>query len=76
MAATPARAKHTEAALINQPLTETTFTKAAARITQDFTPLSDFRATAAYRSQTAAGLVRRLGAQLIAPETPVEVFAL
>jgi xanthine dehydrogenase small subunit len=76
MAATPARAKRAEAALINQPLSPATFAKAAEKLSQDFTPLSDFRATAAYRSRVAAGLIRRLGAQLIDPETPVEIFAL
>jgi xanthine dehydrogenase small subunit len=76
MAATPARAKHAEAALINQTLTDATFAKAAEKIAEDFKPLSDFRATAAYRSQTAAGLLLRLGAQLIQPEIPVEIFAL
>jgi len=76
MAATPARAKSVEAALINQKLTDATFTQAAKKISEDFTPLSDFRATAAYRSQVAAGVVRRLGAQLIKPETKVEIFAL
>jgi xanthine dehydrogenase small subunit len=76
MAATPARAKHAEAALINQPLSPGTFAKAAEKIGDDFTPLSDFRATAGYRSQTAAGLIRRLGAQLMDPETQVEIFAL
>lgn len=76
MAATPARAKHAEAALINQPLTAATFSQAAAKIGEDFKPLSDFRASAAYRSSVAAGLLHRLGAQLMHPKMPVEIFAL
>lgn len=76
MAATPARAKHAEAALINQPLIATTFSQAAEKIREDFKPLSDFRASATYRSRVTVGLLHRLGAQLMQPEAKVEIFAL
>jgi xanthine dehydrogenase small subunit len=76
MAATPKRAPAVEAALRGQPLSETSFDRAAAAIAQDFSPLSDFRATAAYRAQAAAGLIARLGAQLLQPVTVTDIWAL
>ncbi|MDD3329191.1 MAG: xanthine dehydrogenase molybdopterin binding subunit [Zoogloea sp.] len=60
MAATPARARATEAALVGQPRDETTLEAASAALATDFTPLTDLRASAAYRRQAAAGLLRRL----------------
>ena len=60
MAATPARARATEAALIGQPWNETTVEAAIAALATDFTPLDDLRASAAYRHQAAAGLLHRL----------------
>ena len=59
MAATPKRATHAEAALIGKPFTEATLLRAAASLPQDFTPLSDMRASAAYRMQTAQNLFTR-----------------
>jgi xanthine dehydrogenase small subunit len=76
MAATPARAEAVEAALLGQPLTETSFAEAASALARDFSPLSDFRATAAYRTQAAAGLIARLGAQLLQPATFADIWAL
>jgi xanthine dehydrogenase small subunit len=62
MAATPLRATKIEAALIGRPVEAATFAKAAA--VNAFTPISDVRASADYRSQAASGLVRRLGADM------------
>ncbi|WP_417818597.1 xanthine dehydrogenase small subunit [Tritonibacter scottomollicae] len=59
MAATPKRAALAEAALIGQPFTAATFDAAAKALTQDFTPLSDWRASADYRTTVAANLLRR-----------------
>ena len=59
MAATPKRAAHAEAALVGQPFTAATFDTAAKALTQDFTPLSDWRASADYRITVAANLLRR-----------------
>ncbi|MCK6388188.1 MAG: xanthine dehydrogenase molybdopterin binding subunit, partial [Zoogloea sp.] len=60
MAATPARARATEAALAGQPWSEATLEAASAALATDFTPLTDLRASAAYRRQASAGLLRRL----------------
>ena len=60
MAATPARARATEAALVDQAWAETTLEAASAALATDFTPLTDLRASATYRRQAAAGLLRRL----------------
>ena len=59
MAATARRAAQAEAALVGQPWTEATLRAAQAALAQDFTPLSDMRATAAYRQRVAANLLER-----------------
>jgi xanthine dehydrogenase small subunit len=59
MAGTPKRAATVEAALIGKPMTPETADAAAALMAQDFTPLSDMRASAAYRLQTAQNMLRR-----------------
>ncbi|MDX2010352.1 MAG: xanthine dehydrogenase small subunit [Myxococcaceae bacterium] len=58
MAATPKRASHAEAALLGNPWTEATVENAANALAQDFTPLSDHRGSAPYRSLVAANLLR------------------
>ncbi|MFG6532034.1 MULTISPECIES: xanthine dehydrogenase small subunit [unclassified Sulfitobacter] len=59
MAATPKRAAAAEAALIGQTWSEDTIRKAMEAMTQDFTPLSDMRASAAYRMQAAQNMLLR-----------------
>jgi xanthine dehydrogenase small subunit len=59
MAAIPQRASHTEAALAGKPWTETTLRAARAALATDYTPLTDMRATAAYRMQVAQNLLAR-----------------
>ncbi len=59
MAATPKRASGAEAALVGQPWGEAAVAAAEAAIADDFTPLTDWRASAAYRSKVAANLLRR-----------------
>ena len=59
MAATPLRAKAVEAALIGQPWTEDTIATAQAAFTQDYTPLSDQRGSAAYRMILVQNLLKR-----------------
>lgn len=56
MAATPARALQTEAALMGQPWTEDAV-RAAQVLAHEFTPLSDHRGSAWYRSQLALNLL-------------------
>jgi xanthine dehydrogenase small subunit len=60
MAAIVKRAAQTEAALLGQPWTEATLARAQAALAQDFQPLSDLRASAAYRLKVSANLLRRL----------------
>jgi xanthine dehydrogenase small subunit len=76
MAATPARATSVENALLGQTLSQSLFTKTTAVLSQDFSPLSDFRATAEYRQQAAAGLITRLGAQLLQPAQATDIWVL
>ncbi|MBL8319350.1 MAG: xanthine dehydrogenase small subunit [Burkholderiaceae bacterium] len=59
MAATVRRAAQAEAALRDQPWTEATVESAAAALANDFTPLTDLRAGAAYRARVAGNLLRR-----------------
>ena len=57
--ATPVRARQTETILLNQPWTQATVTQAMATLRQEFTPLSDLRASAAYRVQVLGNLLQR-----------------
>ncbi len=59
MAATPKRAARAEAALTGQPFTEASFRNAMAALPEDFTPLSDMRASADYRMRAAQNLLLR-----------------
>ena len=59
MAATVKRAAAVEAAMNGAAWTETLAETAAAALAQDFQPLSDMRASAAYRLQVAQNLIRR-----------------
>ena len=59
MAATPQRAASTEAALNGRTWDETTVRQAMAALAQDYAPLSDMRASAAYRLRTAQNLLYR-----------------
>ena len=59
MAATSARAFNAEAALTGQPWNDDSVTAAIAALASDFKPLSDVRASAAYRQQIAGNLLRR-----------------
>ena len=55
----PKRADAVDAALTGQPWTEATVTAALSAFAQDFTPLLDMRASAAYRLATAQAMLRR-----------------
>ena len=64
MAGVPKRAAAVEAALIGRPLTLDTARALKPLFAQDFTPLSDMRASAAYRLETAANMLLRYAADL------------
>jgi len=57
MAATPKRAAHAEAALTGAPFTEASFRRAMAALADDYQPISDLRASAAYRLKVAQNLL-------------------
>ncbi len=59
MAATPKRAAAAEAALVGQPWSEAVLVAAAAKLPEDFQPLTDMRATSDYRMKVAQNLFRR-----------------
>ena len=59
MAGIPKRATHAEAALVGQPWTEDSVRAAMAAYAADFTPLTDMRASAEYRLETAANMLLR-----------------
>ena len=59
MAATVRRAATAEAAITGQPWTQATVQLAQAALAQDFKPLTDLRASAAYRLQVAQNLLQR-----------------
>ena len=77
MAATVARAQHAEAALVGARWDEPALCAAQQALARDFTPLTDLRASAAYRTQVAQNLLRRFwletrsGAPLAAAATSV-----
>ncbi len=59
MAAVPQRAKHCEAALRDQPWNEATVEAAIKALVEDYQPLTDMRASAAYRRCVAGNLLKR-----------------
>jgi xanthine dehydrogenase small subunit len=70
MAAIPARALHAEAAVIGMRWSEAAFDKAAEALSADFKPLTDARATAGYRLETAGNMLRRFYIQNGATTAP------
>ncbi|BEP95775.1 FAD binding domain-containing protein [Acidovorax sp. A79] len=59
VAATPARARQTEAALTGQPWNADTIARAAQALQGEFNPISDMRASGAYRRTVLASLLQR-----------------
>jgi xanthine dehydrogenase small subunit len=60
MAGTPKRAKACEAALIGRPWTEATIEAAMTALDTDYAPMSDMRASAAYRALAARNMLRKV----------------
>ncbi len=71
MAAIPKRAKHVETALIGKAWTADTIRQAQSAFDADFSPLSDMRASALYRLETARALLARYAADLSGDHIPV-----
>jgi len=59
MAAIVKRAAKAEAALVGKPWNEAQVAAAKAALAEDFKPLTDMRASAAYRLQVAQNLLHR-----------------
>ncbi|WP_298260860.1 xanthine dehydrogenase small subunit [uncultured Litoreibacter sp.] len=60
MAGTPKRAIHVENALIGKAWNEDNMEAALLQFPQDYTPMSDMRASAGYRMQAAQNMLRRV----------------
>ncbi len=73
MAAIPQRARHCEAALCGALWNQHTLHQAQAALQNDFTPLSDFRASAAYRLRVAGNLLSRYFVERETPAVPTRV---
>jgi xanthine dehydrogenase small subunit len=73
MAATPKRATEVEQALIGKPWTEETVLAAMDKYAEDFSPLTDMRATAAYRALAAKNLLLRFHVETTGAKAPVQV---
>jgi xanthine dehydrogenase small subunit len=71
MAGIPKRAAAVEAALIGQPLTADVAARLKPVFAQDFTPLTDMRASAAYRLEAAANMLVRYAHELAGTATDV-----
>jgi xanthine dehydrogenase small subunit len=69
MAGVPMRAAQAEAAMVGQPWTQATVRAAMAAIEQDFTPMTDMRASATYRMQGAKNLLMKYFIETTQPGT-------
>ena len=63
VAATPVRARRTEAALVGQPWNPETVARAVQVLRGEFEPISDMRASADYRREVLGSLLQRLWLQ-------------
>ena len=73
MAATPKRASACEAALNNSPWNTATVERACSALAQDFSPLSDFRASKEYRLLCAQNLLRKYFIEQQTPDLQTRV---
>ena len=76
MAATPKRASRAEQALIGQPWSRASVGAAMDALSEDFAPIDDMRASAAYRMRTARNMLRRFSSETTEPEIATRVGAL
>ncbi|MCY1304822.1 xanthine dehydrogenase, small subunit [compost metagenome] len=75
MAGIPKRASACEAVLDGAAWTSATVERACDALADDFTPLSDFRASKEYRLLAAQNLLRKFFLELDAPEVETRVTA-
>ena len=76
MAGIPKRAAAAEAAMIAQPFSEGTMRAAMAAMADDFAPLSDMRASAGYRLETAQNMLLRYLHEMQGHQTNVQEVSL
>ncbi|TBU88822.1 xanthine dehydrogenase small subunit [Phytopseudomonas dryadis] len=74
MAATPKRALACEAVLLGAPWEHDTIERACQALAEDFAPLSDLRASKAYRLLVAQNLLRKCFFELQCPEWQTRVI--
>nr|WP_232239724.1 xanthine dehydrogenase small subunit [Pseudomonas alkylphenolica] len=75
MAAIPKRARACEAALVGKALNQASIERACQALAEDFTPLSDFRASKEYRLLSAQNLLRKYFIELQTPHIETRVTA-
>jgi xanthine dehydrogenase small subunit len=75
MAGTPKRAAHCEAALLGRAMNVETAVHARLALARDYTPLSDWRASADYRLLAAQNLVSRLQLEMSGQAAELERHA-
>ena len=76
MAGIPMRAKAVETALLNKPWSPDTIEAACPHFAEDFTPMSDMRASATYRQDAAQNMLQRYFADISGnPVSVLEVSA-
>ncbi|QBF25947.1 xanthine dehydrogenase small subunit [Pseudomonas tructae] len=75
MAAIPKRARACEVALVGKPWNQAGIERACQALAQDFTPLSDFRASKEYRLLSAQNLLRKYFIELQTPHIETRVTA-
>jgi xanthine dehydrogenase small subunit len=73
MAATPKRATAVEAALVGQPGNSATIEAALDAYDQDFSPITDMRASSSYRMTIAKNLLIRFYLEHTAPDTKLHL---
>ncbi len=74
VAAIPKRASHCERALTDRPWTEDTVRAAMAALDRDYTPLTDMRASAAYRRRVSKNLLYKLFLETCGTQVATNVF--
>jgi xanthine dehydrogenase small subunit len=77
VAATPVRARKTQVALLGKPWNQDTVRAAQQALRSEFTPISDMRASAAYRSEVLGNLLQRYWLESLGtPDCSLETLAL
>lgn len=75
MAGTPKRARSAEAALVGRPFDAAAVAAAKAALHEDFSPLTDMRASAAYRLEVAGNCLERFRLELAGAPTRLSELA-